>query len=62
MVLQKSALNYLVLPQQPWLDGVAVRKGVIRQFVAMPLGAGCSVEEQATGSADVVASKPNCFR
>ncbi len=51
--LQPSPQNYLVLPQQPWLDGFAVRKGVIRQFVAMPLGAGYSVEEQITGTADV---------
>jgi len=50
--LQKDPQNYLVLPQQPWLDGFAVRKGVIRQFVAMPLGAGFSIEEQITGKAD----------
>ena len=36
--LQADPQNYLVLPEQPWLDGFAVRKGVIRQFVAMPLG------------------------
>jgi hypothetical protein len=29
-----------------------VEKGVIRQFVAMPLGAGYSVEEQLTGAAE----------
>jgi hypothetical protein len=50
--LQRDPQNYLVLPEQPWLDGFAVRKGVIRQFVAMPLGAGYSVEEQITGKAD----------
>ncbi len=43
--------NYLVLPEQLWLDGFAVRRGVIRQFVAMPLGAGYSVEEQITRNA-----------
>ena len=47
--LQADPQNYLVLPEQPWLDGFAVRKGVIRQFVAMPLGAGYSAEEQITG-------------
>ena len=51
--LQESPQNYLVLPEQPWLDGFAIRKGVIRQFVAMPLGAGYSVEEQLTGAAEV---------
>jgi hypothetical protein len=45
--------NYLVAPGQPWLDGFAVGRGVIRQFVAMPLGQGYSVEEQVTGKADV---------
>jgi hypothetical protein len=50
--LHADRQNYLVLPEQPWLDGFAVRKGVIRQFVAMPFGAGYSVEEQITGKAD----------
>jgi hypothetical protein len=51
--LQAHPQNYLVVPEQPWLDGFAVQKGVIRQFVAMPLSAGYSVEEQITGKADV---------
>jgi hypothetical protein len=50
--LQADPQNYMVLPEQLWLDGFAVRKGVIRQFVAMPLGAGYSAEEQITGKAD----------
>ena len=41
--------NYVVAPSQPWLDGFAVSAGVIRQFVAMPLGSGYSAEEQITG-------------
>ena len=40
-----------MLPKQPWLDGYCVEKGVIRQFVAMPLGEGYTVEEQLTGAA-----------
>lgn len=50
--LNREPQDYLVLPDQPWLDGFAVEKGIIRQFVAMPLGAGYSVEEQLTGKAD----------
>jgi hypothetical protein len=50
--LTKEPQNYLVLPTQPWLDGFAVKKGVIRQFVAMPLGSGYSTEEQITGLAE----------
>lgn len=43
--------DYLVVPNQPWLDGFAVAKDVVRQFVAMPLGDGYSAEEQITGEA-----------
>jgi len=45
--------GYVVVPTQPWLDGYCIEKGVIRQFVAMPLGAGYTAEEQLTGSAEV---------
>ena len=51
--LQEDPQDYLVVPGQPWLDGFSVGDGFIRQFVAMPLGAGYSVEEQLTGKADV---------
>ena len=44
--------DYVVVPGQPWLDGFAVEKGVIRQFVAMPLGCGHTVEEQLTGEGE----------
>jgi hypothetical protein len=50
--LTRRPQNYLVHPGQPWLDGYAVSKGMIRQFVAMPLGAGYTAEEQLTGKAD----------
>lgn len=43
--------DYVVVPGQPWLDGYCVSKGVIRQFVAMPLGEGYTAEEQLTGEA-----------
>src|SRR5512138_645505 len=42
----------MVVPEQPWLDGFCVAKDVIRQFVAVPLGAGYSIEEQITGKAE----------
>ena len=50
--LSRNPQNYLVAPKQPWLDGYCVEKGVIRQFVAMPLGEGYSAEEQLTGAAE----------
>ncbi|MEX3983749.1 hypothetical protein AB4Y45_32725 [Paraburkholderia sp. EG287A] len=43
--------DYVTIPDQPWLDGFNVGKGQIRQFVAMPLGSGYTVEEQVTGEA-----------
>ena len=49
--LNRDPQDYVVLPEQPWLDGYCVAKGVIRQFVAMPLGEGYTVEEQLTGAA-----------
>lgn len=50
--LHRQPQDYLVLPEQPWLDGFVVGDGVVRQFVAMPLGTGASVEEQSTGKAE----------
>jgi hypothetical protein len=41
--------NYIVAPPQPWLDGFNTGDGTIRQFVAMPLGLGYSVEAAVTG-------------
>ena len=50
--LQAEPQDYVVVPDQPWLDGFCVTKGSIRQFVAMPLGEGYSAEEQITGKAE----------
>jgi hypothetical protein len=44
--------DYVVIPGQPWIDGFAVSKGIIRQFVAERLGDGFSAEEQLTGKAE----------
>ncbi|MFC8711622.1 hypothetical protein ACFUCQ_17140 [Streptomyces sp. NPDC057197] len=41
--------NYVVVPRQPWLDGVNSGAGTVRQFVAVPLGLGATVEGQVTG-------------
>ncbi len=48
--LSDSPQNYLVCPDQPWLDGINTGNGLIRQFVAMPLGQGYTVEEQLQGT------------
>jgi hypothetical protein len=44
--LHQDPQDYLVCPYQPWLDGIPHQRGVVRQFVAMPLGEGYTVEEQ----------------
>ncbi|MBN2361589.1 MAG: hypothetical protein JXR83_19205 [Deltaproteobacteria bacterium] len=48
--LHADPQDYLVSPPQPWLDGIATDTGFIRQFVAMPLGMGYTVEGQVNGS------------
>jgi len=40
--------DYVVCPSQPWLDGINAGAGFVRQFVAMPLGSGYTVEGQLT--------------
>jgi hypothetical protein len=47
--LTRDPQNYVVLPRQPWLDGINSGKGTVRQFVAVPLGLGATVEGQVTG-------------
>jgi len=45
----QSIQDYVVAPDQKWLDGVAGSVGQVRQFVAMPMGSGHSVEAQISG-------------
>lgn len=47
--LSKEPQNYVALPDQPWLDGINAGDGFIRQFVAVPLGLGATIEAQVTG-------------
>jgi hypothetical protein len=49
--LSADPQNYLVVPDQPWLDGINIGGAAIRQFVAIRLGEGYTVEEQLTGRA-----------
>jgi hypothetical protein len=46
---QRLENDYAVVPEQPWLDGINAGDGYIKQFVAMPLGLGYTVEGQVTG-------------
>ena len=66
--LNRDEQDYLVSPPQPWLDGICIGDGKIRQFVAMPLGSGTTIEGQVTGEETVgglqlkiIPPKPNAF-
>lgn len=45
----KSIQDYVIVPDQLWLDGIATGDGNVRQFVAMASRTGYSVEAQVTG-------------
>ncbi len=47
--LTRDPQGYVVVPEQPWLDGINAGDGFIRQFVAVRLGEGLSVEAQVSG-------------
>jgi hypothetical protein len=47
--LKANEQDYVVCPDQPWLDGINAGDDYIRQFVAMPLGMGYTVEGQVSG-------------
>jgi hypothetical protein len=49
-VLHSDPQDYLVCPDQPWLDGIHTKQGSVRQFVAMPLGLGYTIESSITGA------------
>lgn len=36
--------DYVVIPGQEWLDGICIAPGIVRQFVAMSLSSGYTVE------------------
>src|SRR5262245_15578796 len=66
--LHDNPQDYLVCPPQPWLDGINAGENEIRQFVAMPLGQGYTVEAQLAGAEEhggiqllVFQSKPGRF-
>jgi len=44
--------DYIVIPDQPWIDGYCIGEDLIAQFVAMPLGLEATAEEQISGSTE----------
>jgi hypothetical protein len=62
--LQADPQDYLVCPDQPWLDGFNTGRGSIRQFLAMPLGLGYTMEaalrgEETLGGIQITVFEPN---
>ena len=51
--LQATPQDYVVCPPQLWLDGINSGHERVRQFVAMPLGLGYTVEAALTGSEQI---------
>jgi hypothetical protein len=47
--LHEDPQDYLVVPDQLWLDGINAGTSLVRQFIAMPLGSGYTIEGQLTG-------------
>jgi len=48
LVIRPHRQDYVVIPDQHWLDGINSARGSISQFVAMPLGKGYTIEAQIT--------------
>lgn len=46
--LSPHSQDYVVIPKQKWLDGINSGDGTVKQFVAMPLGQGYTIESQIT--------------
>lgn len=46
--LSNKFQDYIVIPEQKWLDGISSGEGLVRQFVAMPLAQGYTIEAQIT--------------
>lgn len=48
--LQAEPQDYIVCPDQPWIDGIHTGEGSIRQFIAMPLGLDYTIEAGISGA------------
>jgi tetratricopeptide (TPR) repeat protein len=46
--LSSHSQDYVIIPKQEWLDGINSGDGTVKQFVAMPLGQGYTLEAQIT--------------
>jgi tetratricopeptide (TPR) repeat protein len=49
--IRQHEQDYVIIPEQRWLDGINTGKNLVSQFVAMPIGEGFTIEEQMTDEA-----------
>ena len=49
--IRQHEQDYVIIPDQKWLDGINTGKNIVSQFVAMPIGQGYTIEEQVTDEA-----------
>ncbi|KAL9649286.1 hypothetical protein ABK040_004306 [Willaertia magna] len=61
-IKKRNKQDYCVTPLQPWLDGINSGNGIIKQFVAMQLGEGYTIEGQVTGEENVGGVQVICYR
>jgi hypothetical protein len=50
---ETTSQDYVSVPPQKYIDGIALDRLSVRQFVAMPIGAGYSIEKQITGAEEI---------
>jgi tetratricopeptide (TPR) repeat protein len=67
MKIRPHRQDYVVIPDQHWLDGINAGDGSVSQFVAMPLGKGYTIEAQITdeekhGGFQLAIFDPRCGR
>ncbi|EFC45883.1 bacterial integral membrane protein-like protein [Naegleria gruberi] len=60
-IKSRKVQDYCVTPAQKWLDGINNGNGTIKQFIAMPLGQGYTVESQVTGEDKVGGAQIICY-
>lgn len=57
----KAGVQDYICKSQPWLDGIVKEEGKVKQFVAMPVGKGYTIEEQLTGKVSKLRSSEPAF-
>lgn len=57
----KPGVQDYLCKSQLWLDGIITEEDKVKQFVAMPVGQGYTIEEQLTGKVSRLVTSLHCF-